>query len=62
MESGYANCPCCGEIIIVRDIARPSLCDDCAEAGCEMTCDASGEAGYWECQQHDYDPYGWRNT
>ena len=54
-ESGYANCPCCGDIIIVGDIANPPLCADCKEAGCEMTRDGCGQLGYWECQQEEDD-------
>lgn len=52
-HSGYQNCKCCYEIIIVGDDRIPHLCHDCEDAGCEMTRDASGDLGYWDCVVHD---------
>lgn len=41
------RCPCCGDDVMD---SRP-ICEDCREASCEATVDASGDLGYWECQQ-----------
>lgn len=41
------NCPCCGDITYGSAV----LCDECIVAECEMTKDATGELGYWECSQ-----------
>lgn len=41
------RCPCCGDDVM----ARYPVCSDCAGAQCEAAVDASGEAGYWECQR-----------
>jgi hypothetical protein len=35
MGSGYRDCVCCSEIIVVDDDTVPQLCDECGEAGCE---------------------------
>jgi hypothetical protein len=34
-------------------MARRPICDDCREAGCEITRDGVGELGYWECQREE---------
>lgn len=41
------RCPCCGDDVMG---IRP-ICSDCTDAGCEMTRDATGELGWWECQR-----------
>ena len=46
--SGYTDCACggCFETVVSNDVARPDLCDDCLEAGCEgpdsLECCAEG--------------------
>ncbi len=50
-EPGVADCPCCGEHIMVSDVRHPDLCGGCRAAGCEPAADATGEMGYWQCQR-----------
>jgi hypothetical protein len=52
-HSGYQNCQCCGDVMIVDDDRTPHLCADCIDSFCEMTADATGEVAYWECQQYN---------
>lgn len=42
-SSGYVDCFCCGETIVVDDCSEPSLCDGCVKAGCPD--DADDTAG-----------------
>jgi hypothetical protein len=60
-ESGYTNCGCrdCFETVISDDMARPDLCVDCLDAGCEKYCAACG-TGDRECSNpnaYDSDPF-----
>jgi hypothetical protein len=47
------TCPCCGDITYAG--AGP-LCTECILAGCELTADATGELGWWNCQREDAEP------
>ena len=38
MASGYGECACCSEVIVLDDIKIPELCDDCTHAGCGVDC------------------------
>ena len=52
-ESGVTRCPCCGDDFMTSDIHAGTPCDDCQDAGCELTRDGTGELGYWDCQRED---------
>ncbi len=51
--SGAYRCPCCGD----DHVGWRGRCDECKEASCEMTKDASGEWGHWECQRETSCPF-----
>jgi hypothetical protein len=45
-NSGYANCPCCDDVVIVNDCSAPELCDDCEANSCALDgSDAPCECG-----------------
>lgn len=48
-ESGYTDCACrdCFEIAVSDDMAKPDLCNECEEAGC----DADGKSEC--CVEHE---------
>jgi hypothetical protein len=33
---GYAQCACCGYDCVSNDTRLPTLCSECAEAGCDL--------------------------
>ena len=37
-NSGYIECACCGDILVVSDDRMPGLCTDCLDAGCGVFC------------------------
>lgn len=50
VESGVHRCPCCGDDTYTTSL----LCTECLESGCASSRDASGDIGFWDCQQADY--------
>jgi hypothetical protein len=51
--SGYSECTCCGEIIIVDDTDIPEMCDACTLADCPESGDDCQIPQCWECAKGD---------
>lgn len=47
--SGVADCPCCGEHVMVSDWRQPELCDTCEDHGCDPTGQSPCECVCPEC-------------
>ncbi len=37
-RSGYGECACCSEVIVLDDVNIPELCNECASAECGVDC------------------------
>lgn len=53
-QSGYTPCACrdCMDTTVSSDTAKPELCSECAEAGCDSWSSREGLSAF-ECQRDD---------
>lgn len=56
MSSGYGECACCGEVIVLDDEKIPELCDDCTHAECGVDCNDCQRLS-WEDLPNDWTQY-----